>query len=169
MWFGYEHPGSDWGSRCADAGFDELPEEPPDDESEDENAAPRMSPTHLRGSDLLGVEDPTESTSEPLRLHDWMRRERLMQDGKAAVATPMDGTIRLPSSYKKEGIVHLPEWTKVGPRAVSDRNPAHFPPRRRHDDSVYAMLCDKLMKQLAGKARSRIRYEFFYSDLDKQW
>jgi hypothetical protein len=112
----------------------------------------------------------------PLRMHDWLRRDRIMVEGKngskeaSKGKDAKDDVVRLPSSYKKLGITHqIPQWTKVSPRVASDRIQAHYPPRRRHDDSVYASLCDKLMKQLAGKARSRIRYEFFYSDLDRQW
>ena len=57
------------------------------DESEDENAS-CMSPTHLGGADVQV--DPSEP-SEPLRLHDWMRRERLLLEGQEAMATPTGG------------------------------------------------------------------------------
>lgn len=134
------------------------------------------SPRHLREGAMVPTSKQSASPDlecAPLRTHDWLRRDRVMHEGtngsKEATSKGKE-FVRLPSSYKKLGITHqIPKWTNVSPRVASDRSQTHYPPRRRHDDSVYASLCDKLMKQLAGKARSRIRYEFFYSDLDRQW
>jgi hypothetical protein len=43
------------------------------------------------------------------------------------------------------------------------------PPRRHEHDDVYATLCARLLRSLHGPARMFATFEFFYSDLDREW
>jgi hypothetical protein len=87
-------------------------------------------------------------------------------------------SIVLHPRFVTAGIIHRLPWMHTlarnqdFPSTSKDRStPLHIhdPPRQRYTDKEYATLCHQLVHSLNGTARQFAKYEFFYSDLDREW
>jgi hypothetical protein len=121
-----------------------------------------------------------------LRNLDWLWRQKTQFPSNGMIQQAIDcmetkaqfrtrKSLVLHPTLVQSGVVHrLPriknfQFQKDSP---GDNAPEHIydPPRRRHEhDDVYATLCARLLRSLHGPARMFATFEFFYSDLDREW